>query len=54
MRKATTKSQIRFWENNINPITGWVENKRDEHNEICRRAALAKRRAIKTFSMKYD
>lgn len=50
MKKATTKKQVRFWENNINPITGWVESNRDEPTKIARRAFLSKERANKTFA----
>lgn len=50
MNKPTTKKQVRFWENNINPITGWVESNRDEPSKMARRALLSKERATNTFA----
>tara|TARA_R110000850_G_scaffold25917_2_gene74655 strand:- start:3919 stop:4089 length:171 start_codon:yes stop_codon:yes gene_type:complete len=50
MNKPTTKKQVRFWENNINPITGWVESNRDEPSKMARRALLSKERAANTFA----
>ena len=49
MSKAVIKKQIRFWENRINPITGWVENKRDEDSKMVHRIELNRKRSYEKF-----
>ncbi len=49
MSKAVRKKQIRFWENRINPITGWVENKREEDSKMVYRIELNKKRSYENF-----
>lgn len=43
------KRQIRFWDYNINPITGWVERNREEMYRLQEQEYLRKERKKVAF-----
>jgi len=49
MNSVTRKRQVRFWDYNINPITGWVERSREEMGRMSNKALKSKERAQVAF-----
>jgi len=49
MNSVTRKRQVRFWDYNINPITGWVERSREEMGRMSSKALKTKERAQVAF-----